>query len=124
MYVFGEGVCCRSGCFIFQFCRQEEERDRRSFNRKFVGSDYWNVKGVDWKLLLRGESICHTALLPSKSRLKGLTTESDLTGDELSGFDTGFNQFLMASPGGLLPLAYDINDRQHCQLLEVDHKKN
>jgi len=109
---------------LLKHLEQEEERDRRSFNRNFVGKDYWNIKGIgmDWKLLLRGESICHTALLPSKSRLQGLTTESDLSGDERSGFDTGFNQFLMTSPGGVLPLAYDMNDRQHCQLLEVDHK--
>jgi len=77
---------------------------------------------MDWKVLLRGESTCHTALLPSKSRLQGLTTESDMVGDEFSNFDTGFNQFLMKAPEGVLPLAFDMNDRQHCQLLEVDHK--
>ncbi|KAL7493458.1 hypothetical protein ACHAWT_006660 [Skeletonema menzelii] len=101
---------------------QLEDKDRRSFQRKFLGKDYWNIKGMDWKVLLRGESICHTALLPSKSRLQGLTTESDLVGDEFGNFDTGFNQFLMKAPEGVLPLAYDMNDRQHCQLLEVNHK--
>jgi len=107
---------------ILKHLLQEEEKDRRTFKRTFVGKDYWNIKGMDWKLLLRGESICHTPLLPSKSRLQGLTTESDLVGDEFGNFDTGFNQFLMKAPEGVLPLAFDMNDRQHCQLLEVDHK--
>ena len=101
---------------------QQEDKDRRSFHRKFLGKDFWDIKGMDWKVLLRGESTCHTALLPSKSRLQGLTTESDMVGDEFSNFDTGFNQFLMKAPEGVLPLAFDMNDRQHCQLLEVDHK--
>ena len=53
------------------------------------------------------------------------TTLSDLVGDEHDGSDKGFNQFVMRTPeDGLLPLAYDIdmNDRQQCNLLEVDHK--
>ena len=107
---------------LLQQMKELEDRERRSFNQKFLGKDYWDIKGMDWKMLFRGESICHTALLPSRSRLQGLTTESDLVGDEFGNFDTGFNQFLMKPPEGILPLAYDMNDRQQCQLLEVDHK--
>ena len=68
-------------------------------------------------MVLRGENICHTALLPSRSRLDGITTET-----EDGSFDKGQNQFLMSDLHGVLPLAFDSNDRQQCDLLEVDHK--
>ena len=65
-----------------------------------------------------GESICHMAILPSRSRLEGIRTEVE---DNI--FDKGVSQFLMSTPeDGVLPLAYDRNDRQQCKLLEVDHK--
>jgi hypothetical protein len=39
------------------------------------------------------------------------------------GFDKGENQALMSTPiDGKMPLAFDMNDRQHCEELEVDHK--
>jgi hypothetical protein len=51
--------------------------------------------------------------------LEGITTEVD--GNNM--FVKGVNQFLMSTPeDGVLPLAYDMNDRQQCELLEVDHK--
>jgi len=59
-------------------------------------------------MLLRRESICHTALLPSRSRLEGITTNSDVVGDELGGFETGYNEFLMTSPEGVLHLAFNM----------------
>ncbi len=100
-----------------------ERREKRTFRQSTPDTKFWDEEGVvfggmETNTVLRGESICHTALLPSRSRLEGITTEVD--GDM---FYKGVNQFLMSTPDdGVLPLAYDMNDRQQCQLLEVDHK--
>ena len=108
---------------LLKHLEQEEALDRHTFSQNyFGGEEFWNDKGVDWRMLLPGESICHMALFPSKSRLEWITTNSDVVGDELGGFETGYNEFVMASPEGVLPLAFNMNDRQRCHLLEVDHK--
>ena len=113
---------------ILYHLERAEERDKHIFQHQLPETDAWDESGVisggmNSFTLLRGQSICHTAVLPSKSRSEGITTEIDLVGDERDGFYKGVNQFLMSTPeGGLLPLAYDMNDRQHCDLLEVDHK--
>lgn len=113
---------------LLEHLEGEEHKDKQAFNQYAPDISEWNVDGatpldMDPMTILRGESICHTALLPSKSRLEGITTESDKSGDEFGGFYKGENQFLMSTPkNGLLPLGFDMNDRQHCDLLEVDHK--
>jgi hypothetical protein len=100
-----------------------EQRDKQAFREGTLDTKFWDEEGVVFgemgaKMVLRGESICHTALLPSRSRLEGITTEVE---DNI--FDKGVSQFLMSTPeDGVLPLAYDMNDRQQCGLLEVDHK--
>lgn len=100
-----------------------EQRDKQEFQQMAPDTKIWDDEGavhskMGSEMVLRGESICHTALLPSRSRLEGITTEV-----ENGVFDKGVNQFLMSTPeDGLLPLAFDMNDRQLCELLEVDHK--
>ena len=100
-----------------------ERRDERTFRQKPPDTNVWDEDGAAFSkmgsaMVLRGESICHTALLPSRSRLEGITTEN-----ESGVFDKGVSQFLMSEQeNDLLPLAFDMNDRQHCELLEVDHK--
>jgi len=114
---------------ILAHLEQMEKMDKNNFKKKPPDIKSWEdgnsdvSGGVKPKTILRGQSICHTALLPSKSRLEGISTESEMVGDEHDGFDKGFNQFLMTTPeDGKLPLAFDMNDRQHCDLLEIDHK--
>jgi len=100
-----------------------EFREERAFRQKSPDTKIWDsdeavFSKMGSEMVLRGESICHTALLPSRSRLEGITTET-----ENGEFDTGVNQFLMTKDiDGSLQLAFDMNDRQHCDLLEVDHK--
>jgi hypothetical protein len=111
---------------ILSHLQQSEEHDSHSFRQQPPDVDVWREntsKDMDSVTILRGESICHTALLPSRSRLEGITTQSNLIGSVHDGFDKGFNQFTMPTPeDGLLPVAYDMNNRQQCELLEVDHK--
>ncbi|KAL7542943.1 hypothetical protein ACHAXR_012229 [Thalassiosira sp. AJA248-18] len=102
--------------------KRRESRDRLSFQQQSPDTNVWDDDGAVFSemgsaIVLRGESICHTSLLPSRSRLDGITTET-----ESGVFDKGVGQNIMSSPEGLLPLAFDMNDRQHCELLEVDHK--
>lgn len=100
-----------------------ERRDGRTFLQKPPDTKVWDEDGAAFRrmgseMVLRGESICHTALLPSRSRLEGITTEN-----YGGAFDKGVNHFLMSTPeDGVLPVAFDMNDRQQCELLEVDHK--
>lgn len=140
---------------ILAHLEKMEKMDKNNFKKKPPDIKSWEdgnsdvSGGVKPKTILRGQSICHTALLPSKSRLEGISTESEMVGDEHDGFDKGFNQFLMTTPeDGKLPLAFDMSekscgmcffflslrflltvsisitpdDRQHCDLLEIDHK--
>jgi len=108
---------------LLAFLERLEQRDSQTFREKSPDTKVWDEDGVVFgnmgsNMVLQGESICHTALLPSRSRLEGITTE-----DESGIFVKGVNQFLMSTPeDGVLPLAYDMNDRQLCQELEVDHK--
>lgn len=108
---------------LLEYYEYMEQTDRQQVLQKPVDTTVWDKDVVfarmGSKLVLTGESICHTALLPSKSRLEGLTTEAEENGE----FDKGVNQFLMSTPeDGVLPLAFDGNDRQQCEHLEVDHK--
>lgn len=100
-----------------------DQQDARNFRQNRPDTTVWEKDGAVYDrmgsgMVLRAESICHTALLPSKSRLEGITTEDD------SGvFDKGKAQLLMSTiDDGLLPLSFDLNDRQQCELLEIDHK--
>jgi hypothetical protein len=108
---------------LLDVLERSERRDKRTFRQSTPDTKFWDEEGVVFggvgaDTVLRGESICHTALLPSRSRLEGITTEVE--GDM---FDKGVSQYLMSTPeDGVLPLAYDMNDRQQCGLLEVDHK--
>ena len=98
-----------------------ERREKRTFRQSTPDTKFWDEEGVafggmETNTVLRGESICHTALLPSRSRLEGITTEVD--GDM---FYKGVNQFLMSTPDdGVLPLAYDMNDRHQYFLNKND----
>ena len=110
---------------LLEVLEELEARDAREFRRAPPDTKLWDEDeavygGMGSELVLRGESICHTALFPSRSRLEGITTEVE---DGDGEFDKGVNQFLMGTPeDGRMPLAFDMNDRQHCDLLEVDHK--
>jgi len=97
--------------------------DDRTYREKPPDTKIWDedeavFSSMGAAMVLQGESICHTALLPSRSRLEGITTEN-----ESGEFDKGVNQFLMSAPeDGILPVAFDMNDRQLCKELEIDHK--
>ncbi|KAL3802225.1 hypothetical protein HJC23_001769 [Cyclotella cryptica] len=108
---------------VLDFLERQEGEDVATFLQKPFVSDFWGDSAIKGETILRAETTCHTALFPSKSRLEGISTLSDKVGDVHGGFDKGENQALMYTPtDGKLPLAYDMNDRQQCEFLEVDHK--
>lgn len=108
---------------VLDFLERQEGEDVATFLQKPFVSDFWRESAIKGEMILRAETSCHTALFPSKSRLEGISTLSDKVGDLHGGFDKGENQALMSTPtDGKLPLAYDMNDRQQCEFLEVDHK--
>lgn len=64
---------------ILSRLQQSEEHDSHSFRQQPPDVDVWREntsKDMDSVTILRGESICHIALLPSRSRLEGITTQS------------------------------------------------
>eukprot|EP01082_Thalassiosira_pseudonana_P004311 g4179.t1 g4179 contig15:506165-507238(-) len=64
---------------ILSRLQQSEEHDSHSFRQQPPDVDVWREntsKDMDSVTKLRGESICHIALLPSRSRLEGITTQS------------------------------------------------
>jgi len=72
--------------------------------------------------VFRKHSLCHTALIPSETRYDGILTENYQRGSHKD-YEKGINKALLATPeDGVLPLAYDSNDRQQCDALEIDHK--
>lgn len=73
--------------------------------------------------VFRKPAICHTALLPAQTRYDGIMTTSGMRIDLKNGFEEGDRKQLIAPPDdGIIPLAYDANDRQTCPALEIDHK--
>ena len=74
-------------------------------------------------IVFRKPAICHTALLPAQTRYDGIMTTSGMRIDPRNGFEEGDRKQLIAPPDdGIIPLAYDANDRQTCPALEIDHK--
>lgn len=74
-------------------------------------------------IVFRKPAICHTALLPAQTRYDGIMTTSGMRIDPKNGFEEGERKQLLAPPDdGIIPLAYDANDRQTCPALEIDHK--
>jgi hypothetical protein len=75
--------------------------------------------------LYKQKAICHTALLPAQERYDGILMESGhQTTVEANDYDRGLNRYFMTEPvrDRKLPLAFDPNDRQRCEALEIDHK--
>ena len=106
-----------------------ERADGELFRSAPSSSDAWlsdrdTLLEVGPDAIFRGPAHCHTALLPSRLRYDGLLREGGGVGDHRTGgFDRGFAKEIMKKvEGGHLPLAYDANDRQKCDLLEIDHK--
>ena len=74
-------------------------------------------------IIFRKPAICHTALLPAQTRYDGIMKTSGMRIDPRNGFEEGDRKQLIAPPdNGIIPLAYDANDRQTCPALEIDHK--
>jgi len=73
--------------------------------------------------LYKASAICHTALLPAQERYDGILTETGTKGTPETGeYDRGISRYFVHSPDGKLTLAFDPNDRQKCDALEIDHK--
>jgi hypothetical protein len=79
---------------------------------------------IDPNLLLRGVNYCHTAVLPSDTRYKGILTETNMTGM------FGFEEAMLRSDaeadtsytGEMMRLVQDYN-REHCErVTRVDYK--
>jgi hypothetical protein len=108
---------------VLDFLERQEGEDVATFLQQPFNSEFWAEYFIKGEMILRAETICHTALFPSRSRLEGISTQSNKIGTVYGGFDKGENQALMSTPkDGKMPLAFDMNDRQHCEELEVDHK--
>ena len=87
----------------------------------YTGVDSTLLSNITAPLLFRGQTICHTALLPSQARYLGITQESSMSGDHRGGFDVGINKVLMEKTDKL-ELAYDPSDRHRCVSAKIDHK--
>ena len=91
-----------------------------------------NTSFSDPSLLFDGQSICHTARLPSRTRYLGHLTESNLVGGPAifgqESYDTGIPISIAAdgiSKNGTIPLAWDDADkwRHNCEtVVNPDYK--
>jgi hypothetical protein len=103
------------------------QRDMKNATMSPIPSSY---RGIDEDLMqrltpslvFRGNSVCHTALLPAQSRFLGHVTESGMIGSPDGGYDTGENKLTCKPEHNKLPLAYSSSDRLRCPSPKIDHK--
>ena len=120
----------RSWTGILDYLYAETGADVATFLQSTPSFDSWpseddknTLLEVGPSILFRKPAICHTALLPAQTRYDGIMTTSGKRMDPKYGFQEGDRKQLIAPPDdGILPLAYDANDRQTCPALEIDHK--
>jgi hypothetical protein len=88
----------------------------------FPGVDEDVMRMLTPSLFFRGNSVCHTAVLPAQSRYHGRVTDSGRVGSPDGGYDTGENKVMCKAENGLLPLAFESSDRHRCISPKIDHK--
>lgn len=88
----------------------------------YPGVDEELMRRLTPSTLFRGNSVCHTAVLPAQSRYLGHATESEKVGSSGGGYDTGQNKVLCLAKNNELPLAYESSDRLRCASSKIDHK--
>ena len=114
---------------LLQEFYDDEMSDLELFLQSTVDVSAWDIDKVEnrnndihGEIIYRRHAICHTALLPSHARSNGLLMDDGKnTGSK--DIDMGTNLYFLSKPeDGILPLAFDPNDRQLCDALEIDHK--
>lgn len=88
----------------------------------YLGIDKDLMRQLTPWLVFRGNSVCHTALLPAQSRFLDHVTESGMIGSPDGGYDTGENKVTCKAEHNQLPLAYSSSDRLRCPSPKIDHK--
>jgi hypothetical protein len=89
----------------------------------YAGVDQELMTHLTPSLLFRGNSVCHTALLPAQSRFLDHVTESGMIGTPDGDYDKGQNKVLCVAKKNQLPLAYESADRvRMCASPKIDHK--
>jgi hypothetical protein len=115
----------------------EEEQLYSSFVQKSLplSANPNNIAGVDFELLFKCKSFCHTALLPSRARYLGHvgTPQRNTVTGRVEQYDTGIPQLVASTlvsalpvgGGGVagMPLAYAPDERDDCELpTKIDFK--
>jgi hypothetical protein len=116
----------------------EEEQLYSSFLQKSLppSANPNNIGGVNFELLFKGKSFCHTALLPSRARYLGHvgTPQRNTVTGRVEQYDIGIPQLVANTiaptllggggrGGSAMPLAYAPDERDDCELpTKIDFK--
>lgn len=118
---------------LFDKLKAQEDVDSTRFLESAISQDYVDMldpkpsrdDALNVAGLFRSRSVCHTAVLPSESRYKGILT-MDASHGGFHAYEKGLPREQAdrddSNSSKSIRLVYDASDRQNCNILEVDYK--